>query len=96
MVAFGVGEVDLRRQLEGAFRLEPAAQVLDDEDVAVVRQLLEGGGELGRRLVGYAVRRAAEQDRQRSRLLSRTHDGSLQMNPIAHGDHDLFQRELGS
>ena len=46
----GVLEVGLRRQLECALRPESAAKILDDEDVAVARQLLQRAvGDAGRR-----------------------------------------------
>jgi hypothetical protein len=40
---FGVGEIDLGGKVEGALGFEAAAEVLDDEDVAIVREFRPSG-----------------------------------------------------
>ena len=60
-----VGEVHLRRELEDALRFEAAAQVLEDEDVAVRHQFLQTRRDRRGRLRWDAIRRARDQNRQR-------------------------------
>ena len=90
-----VREVDLRRQLEHAFRLEPAPEILEHEEVAVLRELLETHRHLSDRPVGDAVGGAAEQDRERSRLVGGREDHGLQARAVPHRDHDFLERECG-
>ena len=86
-------EIDLGRQFEDSLRFEAAAQVLDHEDVAVLRQLLDAGRHLPGRLIGHAVRRAAKQDRQGSCPIDRRQDHRLQAYAVADRDHDFFELE---
>ena len=99
---FGIFHVDPGRKVEHALRLETAAQVLDYEDVTVLGEFLHERRHLLGRLFGNAVRGAAEQNGQRSRLIviskhgirrNGREDHRLQMNSVAHGDHDFLQCE---
>ncbi len=59
----GIFQIDPGREVEHALGLEAPAQILDDEDVAVLREFLEGGRDLLGRLLGNTVGRAAKQNR---------------------------------
>ena len=89
----GIVEIDPRGKIENALRLEAPAQILNDEDVAVLREFLERGGDLLRRFFGNAVRRAPKQNRQRARLVDGSQDRGLQMNSVAHRNHDFLKLE---
>ena len=86
---FRVLEVGLRRQLEGAFGSESAAQVLDDEDVAVARQLAERSLAGVRRARRHAVGRSAKQDRQRPSGVGRREDHRFELDAVPDRHHDL-------
>ena len=90
-----VRQIDLRAELEDPLRFEPPPQVLDHEDVAVLRQLLQARRHLFRWLVRHTVRRPAEQDRQRSGLPGRREDDGLEPDAVTHGNHDFGELEEG-
>ena len=60
------------------FALVAPANVLEDEDVAVLGELLVGAGDLAFG-VADAVRRALEQKRQRLRRVARAEDLDVQL-----------------
>ena len=81
---------------EGPFGLEPPADVLQDDDVAVGEEIPERGGDAGRRVLADAIRRSREEDRQLACLiLWRVHLG-VQPNAVAHRDHVLGAYERRS
>ena len=79
---------------EAALRGVTPADVLEREDVAVVRQ---GPVVAAQRVggVGDAVRRAREDDGQRRVCPLRHEDRGVQLDPVAHRDHDLREVEAG-
>ena len=90
--ALAGGELDVAGEGERPLGLEPAADVLDHQDVAVLLQRLERGRHDGRHLVRHAIGRAADEDRQGLGMARGAHDHRLQSHPVAHGDHHLLER----
>src|SRR5207248_8997033 len=84
-----------RHQLDNAFRPEPPPEIREHEEVAVLRERLETHRPLADRPVRDAVGAAAEQDRERSRLVGGREDHGLQARPVPHRDHDFLEREGG-
>src|SRR6185437_4699539 len=89
-------QVHLGREEKRSLRLESSAQVLDDEDVTVARELAKACGHLLIRTAGHTVRRAPEENRQRSALIYRSKDHGLQVHTVAHGDHHFLVGERGT
>ena len=80
---------------ERAFRLEAAADVLEDEDVAVLIQefIAARGGALVSR---HAVRSAHEEEGQRRGTAFRDEDDGMESHAVAHRDHVLgYVEEVG-
>src|SRR5215469_9736675 len=92
---FGIVQINPGRKIEDTFGLKAAAQILNDEDIAILGKLFHRGGHLGGRLVGNTVRSAAKQDGQRTLLADGRQDRGLKTNSIAHRNHDLLQDEGG-
>ena len=88
---FRIVKVHIRRQFEHALRLESPAQVLDDENVAILRKFLPTRRHFGWSLVRNSVRRAAEQNGQRPALPGRRENHRLQAHAIPHRDHDFLK-----
>ncbi len=78
--------------LELALGLRLAADVLEDEEIAVLGQSLQVGGEVPLRLVD-AVWRAEQDERQRLGLMGGHEDLRVQLDPVAHGDHRVADLE---
>ncbi len=89
----GIAEVDPGGKIERALRFKASAKILDDEDVAVLGQLLYGGRHLLRRLLGDAVGSASKQNGQRAGLIDWSEDNGLEANAVAHGNHDFLKLE---
>ena len=84
---FRIGKIHRRGQPEDSFRLEAPAQVLDDEDVAVLRQLLPARWNLGQRSARHPVWCSAKENGKRPGLIDRRKDHRLQMHAVADGNH---------
>src|SRR5205807_7261341 len=86
-------QVHLRSQVEHAFGLEAAAQILDDENVAILSKLFPGRRHLLWRILRNAVRSAPKENRERLALIGRRENYRLQFHSIAHWNHDFLQLE---
>ena len=82
--------VERHRHGEVAVRLELAAHVLEDEDVAVLHQETHRCGDRKRRRAGNAIGRALEEDRELARLARRAEDHRLELRAVAHRHHHLL------
>ena len=79
---------------ERALGLEPPADVLQHDDVAVGRAVRRGAAaDAGGRVLTDAVRRAREDDRQRLGDAGRHVHLGVEANAVAHRDHVLGARE---
>ena len=74
---------------ELALRLVPAADVLKDEDVALVGQVLRDSPGRSLRPAIDAVGRAQQDERQRALDFLGDVDGGVELDAVAHGDHRL-------
>ena len=90
---FRIVEIDPGGQIELAFGFEASPQVLDDEDVAILRKFFERGGHLLQRFLRNPVRRAAEENGQRTLLVHGSENCRLQADAIAHRNHNFLQLE---
>jgi hypothetical protein len=82
-------------EIEDTFGVKAAAEVLDNEDVTVMSEFDPAGGHGRGRFGGDAVGSTFKEDGQRSGLIKGCDDGGLEVDAIAHGDHDLFESEGG-
>jgi hypothetical protein len=89
----GILEIDPGRELEFPFGLESSPQILDDEDVAILREFLCGWRNLVWGLCGNSVRSPPDENRQRALLIDGREDDGLQVNAVAHGDHHFLELE---
>lgn len=89
--SFGVAEIDVGGQVECAFGLEAAAQVLDNENVAVVGEFKPACRHRCGSLVGNSVGSAIHEYRQRSGSIEWGEDNRLEVDTVAHGNHDFFE-----
>ena len=74
---------------ELAFGLEAAADVLKGEDVAIGNQVRIAGQQRFL-LVGSAVRSTLQQDRKRAAGLAWRKEDGVQLDAVAHGNHNLL------
>ena len=88
---FRIGKIHRRGQPEDSFRLEAPAQVLDDEDVAILCQLLPARWNLGQRSARHPVWCSAKENGKRSGLIDRREDHRLQMHSVANGNHHFLE-----
>ena len=86
-------EIDPGGELEFPFGLEASPQILDDEDVAILRQFLRGWRNLVWGLCGNSVGSPPDENRQRALLIDGREDHGLQVNSVAHGDHHFLELE---
>src|ERR1039458_10609364 len=77
-----VVQIDPGRKVEHSLGLEASPQVLEDENVAVLREFFQGSRDLLGSFLGHTVRRAAKQNGQRTLRIDRSEDCCLQMNSI--------------
>jgi len=85
----------LRGQLEDALGLEPSPEVLDDEDVSVLRQFFDARRHLCERSVGDPVTACAETRSAAARPCRWASGSRLQVGAVAHRDHHFLQGEGG-
>ena len=92
---FRVAQVHLRRQFERALRLETPAQILENEDISVLRQFLEVGRNRLRSFIRHSVWGALEKNGERLSLADGGQDHGLQTDAIPHRHHDFLVLERG-
>src|SRR5215469_12183221 len=81
--------------MESSLRLEPAAQILKYEDIAIGDEFVEARAFLQWLvIVRNPIGRAHNQNRQEVGLAKGGENYGLQVHPVAHGNHNLGARKF--